>query len=67
MADPPPSPRLDSRDRAQVKLRPTARIPRWVKVFGIIGVIGLVLVVGLHVTGHGMGDHGMAEHGAPAP
>lgn len=45
-------------------------MPRWVKLFAIVGVVLVVLFVVLHLTGHGFG-HQMhmpaAEHGAAAP
>ena len=31
--------------------------PRWVYVSGIIALIVLVVIVVLHLTGHGLGDH----------
>jgi len=31
--------------------------PRWVKVFGIVTLILLLLFVILHLTGHGLGGH----------
>ncbi len=44
--------------------------PRWVKAFGIIAVVLLLLLVGLHLTGnaptHMPGASG-AEHGMQAP
>ena len=39
-------------------------IPRWVKMFGFIGLFLLVLIVILHLTGHGMGAH---NHGMQLP
>jgi hypothetical protein len=38
--------------------------PRWVKVFGFIAVVVVLLFVVLHLSGHGM--HGM-EHAMKAP
>ncbi len=40
--------------------------PGWVKMFGIIFIVLLVLVVILHLTGHGFGSHMhmlIREHG----
>ena len=38
---------------------PDTGAPRWVKVFGIIAVVLVVLVVILHLTGRGfVGHHG---------
>lgn len=34
-----------------------AGTPRWVKVFGIIVIILVVLFAILHLTGHGLGGH----------
>ena len=31
--------------------------PRWVKVFGIVGVLLLLLFLILHLTGGGLGSH----------
>jgi len=31
--------------------------PRWVKAFGIIGIVLVLLFVILHLTGRGFGDH----------
>ena len=31
--------------------------PRWVKVFGIIVIVLILLFVILHLTGNGFGDH----------
>ena len=31
--------------------------PLWVKVFGIIALVLLLLFIILHVTGQGLGDH----------
>jgi hypothetical protein len=47
------------------------RTPRWVKVFGIIVSVLVLLFVILHLIGHGLGDHTPAsrvtEHGAHQP
>jgi hypothetical protein len=32
-------------------------VPRWVKGFGIVGVVLLLLIVVMLLTGHGPGDH----------
>lgn len=50
----------DSPDR-----RLSTGAPRWVKVFGIIAIILVLLFVVLHLSGHGFGSHGMnhMEHG----
>ena len=36
---------------------PDTRTPRWVRVFGVIALLLLLLFVVLHLTGHGFGDH----------
>jgi ABC-type Fe3+ transport system permease subunit len=36
---------------------PATNTPRWVKVFGAITIIALLLFVILHLTGHGFGGH----------
>lgn len=35
-----------------------ARMPLWVKVFGIIFIVLVLMVVILHLTGRGFGGHG---------
>ena len=35
--------------------------PRWVKVFGIIAVVLILLFVILHLGGRGLGNHGPFE------
>ena len=37
--------------------------PRWVKVFAVIGVFLVVILVWLHLTGHGFGGHHGMRHG----
>lgn len=40
--------------------------PRWVKVFGAIGIVLLLAFVILHLTGHGFGGHhGFGSHPWP--
>jgi hypothetical protein len=45
--------------------------PRWVKVFGIIVIVLLLLFVILHLTGNSFGGHNgylpSIEHGAQPP
>jgi hypothetical protein len=53
MAGPPPYP--DTGDDTGT--------PRWVRVFGIIGIIVVLLFVILHLTGGGVGGHRLMEHG----
>ena len=40
-------------------------VPRWVKVFGVVGAVIVVFVVVLLLTGHGPSQHG--SHGPTAP
>jgi len=35
----------------------TASTPRWVKIFGIIALVLVLLFAILHLTGHGLGGH----------
>ena len=57
MADPPPYP--DSKPHTT---------PRWVKVFGIIVIILILLFVILHLIGVGFGGHTSSiEHSAQQP
>ncbi len=63
MANRPPYPGTDD----DSGVRPTAdrppSTPRWVKVFGIIGIVVTLLVVILLVTGRGSpGGHGPGQH-----
>ena len=39
-------------------------VPRWVKIFAVIGAVIVVLVVGLLLSGHGPSQHGL--HGSSA-
>lgn len=53
------APATDSPDRrAERSTRPQA-MPRWVKVFGAVGLVLVVLFIVLHVSGHGFGGHSM--------
>jgi hypothetical protein len=40
---------------------PTTRTPRWVKVFGVIAVLVVLLIAVMLLTGHGPGRH--MQHG----
>lgn len=49
-------------------LPPYPGTPRWVKVFGIITLIAVMLFVLVHLTGGGLAhliDHGMGGHSPP--
>lgn len=63
MADPHPSAETSSEHKNMPDGEAPPVAPRWVKVFGIVLlVLLLVIVVGL-VTGHaGPGEHGPARH-----
>jgi hypothetical protein len=36
---------------------PDTRTPRWVKVFGMIALVLILLFVALHLAGYGFGNH----------
>jgi ABC-type transporter Mla subunit MlaD len=57
MSNPPPYP--ETTDEGSPG--PTIGTPRWVKVFGIIALVVVVLFVILLITGHG-GKHGPGRH-----
>lgn len=60
MADPSRSPQ--SRDGADVgpEREATAGAPRWVKAFGIVGIVALVVIVVVLLSGGG--EHGPGRH-----
>ena len=41
--------------------RSSTGAPRWVKLFGVIAIVLVLLFVVLHLTGHGFGHHGMKD------
>lgn len=51
-----------STDRPRPDRLPTTSTPRWVKMFGIVAAILVVLFVILHLTGNGMGGHGASAN-----
>jgi hypothetical protein len=53
MANSPPDPRSG----ADPDRESTTGTPRWVKVFGIIAIVLVLLFVALHLTGRGFGGH----------
>jgi hypothetical protein len=72
MADPPPYLDSDSDTGDDSREGPdrgsTIGTPRWVKVFGIIFIILVLMFVILHLFGRGLGGHTPhIEHGAPQP
>jgi hypothetical protein len=67
MADPPSNPDADDDRGVTLDHQPTTSTPRWVKVFGVIAlVLLLLLVIALLTGGHGPGRHalpsGVIEH-----
>ena len=64
MANPPPYPDSNSDTGDDTT-------PRWVKVFGIIALVLVLLFVILHLTGRGLGGHtppsSVTEHGVKRP
>ena len=65
MADPPPYPAADSDISDDTRVSPdrgsTTGTPRWVKVFGIIALVLVLLFVIMMLTGRG-GSHGPGRH-----
>ena len=61
MADPPPYPDSNSGTGEGASEGPDQRsttgAPRWVKVFGVIALVLILLFVILHLTGRGLGGH----------
>jgi len=59
MADPPPDPDPDA--GVEPDCGTATSTPRWVKVFGIIAIVLVLLFVGLQFLGVG-GSHGPGRH-----
>jgi hypothetical protein len=61
MADSPPYPDSNSGTGEGASEEPDRRsttgAPRWVKVFGVIALVLILLFVILHLTGRGLGGH----------
>jgi hypothetical protein len=61
MADPPPYLDSDNYTSEDTRVGPdrgsAISTPRWVKVFGIILIVLVLLFVILHLTGRGLGGH----------
>ena len=55
MADGPDSPDSKSQDGDDTDSITGA--PRWVKLFGLAAVVGLLLMFGIHLVGGGLGGH----------
>jgi hypothetical protein len=70
MSDPPLYPDADQEDGVGPDRASTTGTPRWVKVFGIVALIVVVLFVVLFVFGgggHGPGRHSSSGLGGHAP
>ena len=57
MADSPPYPDSNGDTGVEPDRRSTNSTPRWVKVFGIIALVLILLFVILHLAGGGLGGH----------
>ena len=71
MGDPPPHPNTDNNDTGEASGREsTTSAPRWVKVFGIVFIVAVLLLVIMLLAGHGPGRHmhfgGLGGHTRPA-
>ena len=55
MADGPDSP--DSKSQNGEDAESIAGTPRWVKLLGLATVAGVLLMVGIHLAGGGLGAH----------
>jgi hypothetical protein len=62
MAEPPPYPDADDDTSAGTERGATTGTPRWVKVFGVIAIVLVLLVVILVAAGVGPGSHGPGRH-----
>jgi hypothetical protein len=60
MADQPRDLDSDSRTRGGPDREPTVGMPRWVKVFGVIAIVVVLVGVILHLAGGGLGGHHMS-------
>ena len=65
MADPPPYPGSNSETGEDIRARPdrgsTTSTPRWVKAFGILAFVLVLLLVIMMLTGRG-GSHDPGRH-----
>ena len=55
MADVPDLP--DSKAQGGDDTESIAGTPRWVKLLGLAAVVGVLLMLGIHVAGGGLGGH----------
>lgn len=55
MADVPDFP--DSKSQGSDDTESIAGTPRWVKLFGLAAVAGLLLMLGIHLAGGSLGGH----------
>ncbi len=60
MADSPPGPETDDALAPRPKTGPTPGTPRWVKVFGVIITVLVLVIVAMLVAGGG--SHGPGRH-----
>ena len=61
MADVPPYPDSNGDTGVEPGRNSTTGSPRWVKVFGIIALVLVLLFVVMMLTGHGPGRHGVQQ------
>lgn len=66
MADASPEPDTGQEPSGGASQQLTTGTPLWVKVFGIIALVVILVFVVLLVTGRG-GEHGPSRHGAATP
>ena len=55
--DSPDSRRRDSNDNDDNDRESVAGTPRWVKLFGLAAVVVVLLIIGIHLAGGGLGGH----------
>jgi hypothetical protein len=67
MADVPPTRHAGGDAVSGADRSSTTGAPRWVKVFGIVILVLVLLVVLLHLTGNSLGGHDAHRGHAPAP
>jgi hypothetical protein len=65
MADSPLPRDAGNHPDSRVDRTSSAGPPRWVKVFGIVGLVLVVLFAVLHLTGNSLGGHDLHRGQAP--
>jgi hypothetical protein len=65
MADSPRSGHAGDPPDPRVGRTSSAGAPRWVKVFGIVGLVLVVLFAVLHLTGNSLGGHDLHRGHGP--